>query len=49
LEAFAFEGTRARSRNKDGKNVPNATTAFKTAALNNHKYPDQVRHDDAVC
>jgi hypothetical protein len=35
LEAFAFEGTRARSRNKDGKNVPNATTAFKTVACLN--------------
>ena len=32
LEAFAFEGTRARSRNKDGKNVPDATKAFKTVA-----------------
>jgi hypothetical protein len=32
LEAFAFEGTLARSRNKDGKNVPDATKAFKTAA-----------------
>ena len=35
MEAFAFEGTRARSRNKDGKNVPDATTAFKTAACLN--------------
>ena len=26
-------------RNKDGKNVPNATTAFKTVALNNYKRP----------
>ena len=32
-EAFAFEGTRARSRNKDGKNVLDATTAFKTSGL----------------
>jgi hypothetical protein len=35
LEAFAFEGTRARSRNKDGKNVPDATKAFKTVACLN--------------
>jgi hypothetical protein len=35
LGAFAFEGARARSRNKDGKNVPNATTAFKTVACLN--------------
>jgi hypothetical protein len=35
LEAFAFEGTLARSRNKDGKNVPDATTAFKTVACLN--------------
>jgi hypothetical protein len=35
LEAFAFEGTRARSRNKDGKNVAEATTAFKTVACLN--------------
>ena len=35
LEAFAFEGTRARSRNKDDKNVPDATTAFKTVACLN--------------
>ena len=35
LEAFSFEGTRARSRNKDDKNVPDATTAFKTVACLN--------------
>src|SRR5258705_12413828 len=35
LEAFAFEGTRARSRNKDGKNVLDAITAFKTVACLN--------------
>src|SRR5258708_40365258 len=35
LEAFVFEGTRPRSRNKDGKNVPDATTAFKTVACLN--------------
>jgi hypothetical protein len=35
LKAFTFEGTRARSRNKDGKNVPDATTAFKTVACLN--------------
>jgi hypothetical protein len=34
LEEFAFERTRAHSRHKDGKNVPDATTAFKTACLN---------------
>ena len=35
LEPFAFEGTRARSRNRDGKNVPDATKAFKTVACLN--------------
>src|SRR5436190_537550 len=35
LDAFAFEDTRARSRNKDGKNVLDATTAFKTVACLN--------------
>jgi hypothetical protein len=35
LEAFAFEGTWARSRNKDGKNVPDAAIAFKTVACLN--------------
>ena len=35
LEAFSFEGTRARSRNKDDKNVPDATTSFKTVACLN--------------
>jgi len=30
LEAFAFDGTRARSRNKDGMKVPDATKVFKT-------------------
>jgi hypothetical protein len=32
LDAVAFEGARARSRNKEGKNVPDATKAFKTVA-----------------
>ena len=35
MEAFAFEGTWARSRNKDGKNVPDAAIAFKTVACLN--------------
>jgi hypothetical protein len=30
-----LEGTRARSRNKDSKNVPDATTSFKTVACLN--------------
>jgi hypothetical protein len=34
-EAFAFAGTPARSRNKDGMNVLDATTAFKTVACLN--------------
>ena len=37
LEPFAFEGTRARSRNKDGENVQDATTAFKTTPLDEFK------------
>jgi hypothetical protein len=32
---FAFEDTRARSRNKDGKIVPGTTKTFKTAAYLN--------------
>jgi hypothetical protein len=31
----AFEGTGGRSRNKDGKNVPDAAIAFKTVACLN--------------
>jgi hypothetical protein len=30
-----LEGTRARSRNNDGKNVPDTTTSFKTVACLN--------------
>ena len=54
LQALAFEDTRARSRNEDGKNVLDATKAFKTVAclsvtLPMRKSSAQLRYDDEMC
>jgi hypothetical protein len=53
LQALALEGKRARSRNEDGKNVPDATKALKTVACLNVTLPmrklgAQFRYGDAV-
>jgi len=53
LQALALEGTRVRSRNEDGKNVPDATKAFKTVACLNVTLPMResralFRYGDAV-